>query len=483
MNHVNREQSGYPQHINGLCLIREAPLRASSGGSRVTSAVETTLPGSAGTGTTNDDELARIVVRCMACEARFTGADVLTGCPACGGLLDVIIPTRRKLTPGDLGVGVPATARHSGVWRYGPLLPSLPESALVSRWEGNTPLYRDDRLTRYVGLTDGHLELKHEGHNPTASFKDRGMTVGVSHAKAVGARIVACASTGNTSASLAAYAAAAGIPALVLVPEGKISAGKLAQTIAYGARVVQLEGDFDVALALLRELTEAYDVYLVNSVNPFRLEGQKTIIFEMIEQRAWQPPDWFVLPGGNLGNTAAFGKALIELHAVGLIDRLPRLAVIQAEGAAPFAAYHASGFEEFAPVQAETVATAIKIGNPASTPRARRSIELTNGWVTTVSDDEILDAKAAIDRTGIGCEPASAASLAGLRRLVRDGIVRTDESAVALLTGHILKDTDAVATYHFDDVGGAPRSAANRPIRVAAELSALERTLADALHS
>jgi len=448
----------------------------------VTSVVEATLPDSAATGTTDTEKLARIVIRCMACEARFTGEDVLTKCPACGGLLDVVIPTRHKLTPSDLGVEIPAAAQHSGVWRYLSLLPALPEAALVSRWEGNTPLYRDDRLARYAGLADGNLELKHEGHNPTASFKDRGMTVGVSHAKAVGARIVACASTGNTSASLAAYASAAGIPALVLVPETKVSAGKLAQTIAYGAMVVQVDGDFDAALALLRELTATYDVYLVNSVNPFRLEGQKTIIFEMLEQRGWQPPDWIVLPGGNLGNTSAFGKALIELRAVGLIDRLPRLAVIQAAGAAPFAAYHATGFEEFAPVHAETVATAIKIGNPASTARARRSIELTNGWVTTVDDDEILDAKAAIDRCGIGCEPASAASLAGLRRLVREGIVGSDDTAIALLTGHILKDTDAVTAYHFGEVDGAPRPGANRPIRVAAELSALEQALVDALH-
>jgi threonine synthase len=463
--------------------FRGAPRRASSKESRVTSAVEATLPDSAATGTTDAEKLARIVIRCMACEARFTGADVLAECPECGGLLDVVIPTRRKLTPADLGVDIPAAARHSGVWRYLPLLPALPEASLVSRWEGNTPLYRDDRLARYVGLADGNLELKHEGHNPTASFKDRGMTVGVSHARAVGARIVACASTGNTSASLAAYAAAAGIPALVLVPETKVAAGKLAQTIAYGAKVIQIDGDFDVALALLRQLTAAYDVYLVNSVNPFRLEGQKTIVFEMLEQRGWQVPDWIALPGGNLGNTSAFGKALIELHAVGLIDRVPRLAVIQAAGAAPFAAYHASGFEEFAPVRAETIATAIKIGNPASTARARRSIELTNGWVTTVDDDEILDAKSAIDRSGIGCEPASAASLAGLRRLVREGIVGPDETAVALLTGHILKDADAVAAYHFGDVAGAPRPGANRPIRVAAELSALEQALADALHS
>lgn len=446
----------------------------------MTSAVDAALPEYVHSGPIG--ALSRIVVRCMACEERYTGAEAITSCPACGGLLDVVIPTKRKISPGDLGMGVPPTARHSGVWRYWPLLPALPETALVSRWEGHTPLYSDDRLARYAGLPDGHLELKHEGHNPTASFKDRGMTVGVSHAKAVGARIVACASTGNTSASLAAYAAAAGIPALVLVPETNVAVGKLAQTVAYGAHVVQIDGDFDQALALLRQLTAAYDVYLVNSVNPFRLEGQKTIIFEMLEQRGWQTPDWIVLPGGNLGNTSAFGKALIELQAVGLIDRLPRLAVIQAEGAAPFAAYHASGFEEFEPVHAETVATAIKIGNPASVPRARRSIELTNGWVSTVSDDEILDAKAAIDGAGIGCEPASAASLAGLRRLVREGVVGTADTAVALLTGHMLKDTEAITAYHFDDVAGGARRGANRPRRVAAELPALERALADALH-
>jgi threonine synthase len=441
-----------------------------------------TLPDAAHASDRIGDALSRIVVRCMDCGQRFAGDKALTGCTACGGLLDVEIPLAQKIAPGDLGVGVPEPGLHSGVWRYWPLLPALPPETIVSRWEGRTPLYRDDRLARYAGLRDGHLELKHEGLNPTASFKDRGMTVGVSHARAVGARVVACASTGNTSASLAAYAAAAGIPALVLVPDGKIAAGKLAQTIAYGARVVQVAGDFDAALALLRQLTAAYDVYLVNSVNPFRLEGQKTIVFEMLEQRDWQIPDWIVLPGGNLGNSAAFGKALVELRAVGLIDRLPRLAVVQAAGAAPFAAYFASGYRELAPVVAETVATAIKIGNPASTARARRSLEQTAGWVTTVSDAEILDAKAEIDRAGIGCEPASAASLAGLRRLVREQVVRSGETAVALLTGHLLKDTEAVTSYHFGDVAGAPRSGANRPVRVAAELSALERALADALH-
>ena len=296
----------------------------------------------------------------MECGRQYDGVTPRTACTECGGLLDVVVPLN-SLTPDDLGRGVPEAARNSGVWRYWPLLPQLPGDAIVSRWEGNTALYRDDRLARFAGLQDGALRMKHEGQNPTGSFKDRGMTVGVSHAKAVGAKIIACASTGNTSASLASYAAAAGIPALVLVPATKISAGKVAQTIAYGAKVVQIDGDFDRALALLRELTAAYDVYLVNSVNPFRLEGQKTIMFELLEQLDWQAPDWIALPGGNLGNTSAFGKALAELHQVGLIDRMPRLAVIQAAGAAPFAHYFQSGFEEYEAVQADTVATAIRL--------------------------------------------------------------------------------------------------------------------------
>jgi threonine synthase len=425
--------------------------------------------------------LRQIAVRCMDCGATATSDQALTRCTMCGGLLDVVIPLDRTVSRDAFTTEPPAALRHSGVWRYRELLPELPVESIVTRWEGNTPLYADDRLTDFAGITNGDLAFKHEGHNPTASFKDRGMTVGISHAKAMGAGIVACASTGNTSASLASYAARANLPALVLIPEGKISGGKLAQTVAYGATVVQIDGNFDRALSLLRELTDAYGIYLVNSVNPFRLEGQKTIVFELLEQRGWRVPDVFVVPGGNLGNTAAFGKALTELHAVGLIDRLPRLVVVQAEGAAPFAGYFASGFNSCTPVEAETVATAIKIGNPASTPRARRSIEQTNGFVTTVSDAEILDAKAAIDRVGIGCEPASAASLAGLRRLIAEGILPADLDAVCLLTGHVLKDTEAIVDYHFG-AGSEGRAGANRPLRVAAELPALERALADALH-
>ncbi len=427
---------------------------------------------------------ADLLVRCMDCGATEVADRPLARCPECGGLLDAVVPLDRPLAPAAIGVGLPPKLARSGVWRYRPLLPPLPEAAIVSRWEGNTPLYEDERLAEYAGLAAGSLAFKHEGHNPTASFKDRGMTVGVSHARAVGARIVACASTGNTSASLASYAAAAGLPALVLIPEGKISGGKLAQTLAYGATVVQVAGDFDEALALLRLLTDRYDVYLVNSVNPFRLEGQKTIVCELLEQRGWRVPDVIALPGGNLGNTAAFGKALVELRQVGLIDRLPRLLVVQAAGAAPFAAYYAGGWVAFEPVLAETVATAIKIGNPASTPRARRSLEQTDGLVTTVSDGEIMAAKAAIDGVGIGCEPASAASLAGLRKLVASGEIAAGSDVVCVLTGHVLKDTDAVVAYHLDDDPeiGAARPEANPPISVAAELPALERALADALH-
>ncbi len=418
---------------------------------------------------------------CMACGTVVPGDTAVGVCPRCGGLLDVTLDLPDRIDPATIGQGLPPAIGRSGVWRYRNLLPALPDAAIVNRQEGNTPLYWDDRLSAYAGLT-GAFGVKHEGHNPTASFKDRGMTVGVSHARATGASIVACASTGNTSASLASYAATAGIPALVIIPEGKISGGKLAQTIAYGATVVQVEGDFDLALSLLRELTTKHDVYLCNSVNPFRLEGQKTIIFELMEQLGWRVPDVIALPGGNLGNTGAFGKALGELLQVGLIDRLPRLAIIQAVGASPFAAYHAGGWSAYAPMAAETIATAIKIGDPASTPRARRSVELTGGLVTTVTDDEIMDAKAAIDRAGIGCEPASAASLAGTRRLVAEGHIAPDATVVGILTGHVLKDTDAVVTYHLTDLDGATRPGANRPVRIAANLAALERVVDDALH-
>jgi threonine synthase len=282
--------------------------------------------------------------------------------------------------------------------------------------------------------------LKHEGHNPTGSFKDRGMTVGVTQAVRIGARAVACASTGNTAASLAAYAAQARIPALVLVPAGAIAAGKLGQALAYGARTLLVRGDFDDCMRLVEEAGSRIGIYLLNSVNPFRIEGQKTIILELLQQLGWEPPEWIVLPAGNLGNLSAFGKALREMREYGVITRVPRLVAVQAEGAAPFAQGFAEGFRQRHRVQAETVASAIRIGNPASWDRAVQAIRETDGLVLTATDAEILEAKAVVDRSGVGCEPASGAAIAGARQLAASGRLGPDDRVVAVLTGHVLKD-------------------------------------------
>jgi threonine synthase len=385
--------------------------------------------------------------RCGSCGEEMLERDPSIRCRQCSGLLEIQHrppPLRgaalrelfdaRRPEPTEPGV--------SGVWRFGELIMPGLETDPVSHPEGNTPLLARPTLSRWAGVAD--LELKHEGHNPSGSFKDRGMTVGVTQALRLGARGVVCASTGNTSASLAAYAAQAGLPAFVLIPDGKVALGKLAQTIGYGARVLGVRGDFDACLAMVEAGSESLGLYLLNSVNPWRVEGQKTIIFELLQQRRWEPPDWIILPGGNLGNTSAFGKALEEAAAWGLIDRVPRLLVVQAEGAAPFARGFEEGFRERIRVQASTIATAIRIGDPASWDRAVRAIRFTDGAVTTVSDEEIMAAKAAIDRSGVGCEPASAATLAGLRRAVNAGRIRPGESVVAILTGHMLKDPEVL---------------------------------------
>jgi threonine synthase len=355
------------------------------------------------------------------------------------------------------------------VWRFRELLLPGP-GPVVTHPEGNTALYRSDAVARFVGLED--LSLKHEGENPTGSFKDRGMTVAVTHAVRSGARAVACASTGNTSASMAAYAAQAGLPALVFVPAGRIAAGKLAQALAYGARTLLVRGDFDTCLRLVREASEKLEMALLNSINPWRIEGQKTIVWEMLQQLGWRPPDWIVVPAGNLGNTAAFGKALREARGLGLIPRLPRVASIQARGANPFYRSFRTGFRRRFRVEAETVATAIRIGDPASHERAVRTIRETRGVVDVVSDREILEAKAVVDGAGIGCEPASAAAVAGARRLVRQGVIRPGESVVAVLTGHLLKDPDAVLSFRS---ARGPRR--NPPVEIEARLSAVERVL------
>jgi threonine synthase len=414
---------------------------------------------------------------CISCGNEVVETDPHPRCIVCGGLLEV-----RHRPPGLTAAeliqrfterrGSQPGATASGVWRFREIvLPSA--DVVVSHPEGNTPLLHRVALDRWVGLDN--LLLKHEGHNPTGSFKDRGMTVGVTQAKRIGAAAVACASTGNTSASLAAYAAQAGLPALVLVPLEGVATGKLAQSLAYGAKTLLVRGDFDDCLRLIEQASEQLGVYLLNSINPFRVEGQKTIVLELLQQLAWEPPDWIVLPAGNLGNTAAFGKALREAYAWKLITRMPRLAAVQAEGAAPFAQSFAEGFAEKHRVKADTVATAIKIGNPASYDRAVQAITETNGVVLAVSDAELLEAKAAIDASGVGCEPASAVTLAGIRRLIRTGQAKRTDRAIAVLTGHILKDSALLLRYHQEI--DPPPPGANRPVVIDPDLREVERVL------
>ena len=339
----------------------------------------------------------------------------------------------------------------SGVWRYRELILPAPERYVVTRPEGNTGLYPvgiencgPSRVGhRQIGVYAGleRFFLKHEGENPTGSFKDRGMTVGVTMAQMLGARAVACASTGNTSASLASYAAQAGMRGIVFLPAGHVAGGKLAQSLAYGAQTVQIEGDFDDAMRLVEQVCNELGIYLLNSLNPFRVEGQKAIGFELLQQLDWQAPDWLVLPAGNLGNTSAIGKAFRQAYELSLISHIPRIASIQAAGANPFYRSFTQKFAQRESVQADTVATAIKIGNPVSYTRARRVIEGCDGVVEEVTYAEILAAKAIIDRAGIGCEPASAATLAGVRKLVARGVIKHDESVVGILTGNLLKDS------------------------------------------
>lgn len=423
----------------------------------------------------------QLPVQCASCGYLTAGTSPITSCPECGGLLDAVIDLDRTITPATFNAERFTLKNSSGVWRYRALLPAFADEHIVSRREGNTPLYWHDSLADYAGLKHGAMGVKHEGHNPTGSFKDRGMTVAVTHAKSVGAKVIACASTGNTSASLASYGATAGIPALVLIPDGKISISKLSQTLAFGATVVQVAGDFDVALKMLREVTDEFDVYLANSVNPFRPEGQKTIVLEILDELGWQAPDVIALPGGNLGNTAAFGKAIHEAHAVGLIDRVPKIVTVQAEGASPFYKYFETGFDHYETMVPNTIATAINIGAPASVDRARRAIQNTGGIVTSVTDDELMDAKAVIDAAGIGCEPASATSLAGIRKLVAAGEIPADAKVVGVLTGNILKDTDNIVKYHLEDVNGASLARANRPIRIEATMDAMKKVLDNAI--
>jgi threonine synthase len=400
------------------------------------------------------------------CRARFPITEVLYNCPKCGGLLEAVYGKPAQSAPELKALwrarGCSNSALdQSGVWRYRELIPFLDDVAhVVTLREGCTPLLPGPLAARFGGL-DG-LTFKHQGFNPTGSFKDNGMTCGAAQARRLGMTRVACVSTGNTSASMAAYASAGGLEPIIFIPHGNIAFGKLAQALEYGAKTIQVEANFDQILALVRTLADRLGIYLLNSINPFRIEGQKTIMAEMLDQRDWHVPDWVVLPGGNLGNISAFGKGLRELRDLGFIDRLPRLAVIQAEGAAPFYdLWHAGDRSALHAVEhPETLATAIKIGDPISWPKALFEVTESGGTVEKVSEQEIADAKAVIGRCGIGCEPASAATLAGIRKLTAQRIIQSDSDVVAVLTGNVLKDPTYIHEYHT----GVLRSPSAAPI-------------------
>jgi threonine synthase len=435
--------------------------------------------------------------RCIACGDLSDRASQSFRCSHCGDLLEITYPDWQQA--GCEAQSLKSTWRQrrlseaaidqSGVWRFRDLLPALVrEDQAITLREGNTPLYELPQCARTTGVP--RLFAKHQGLNPTGSFKDAGMTVAASFARLAGFRWVACASTGNTSASMAAYAARGGMRSLVLVPDGKISWSKLSQALDYGAVTCQLRTDFDGCLRLLQELVLRAPVYQLNSINPFRLEGQKTVALELLEQLDWQPPDHIIVPGGNLGNSSAIGKALVEMRDLGLISRLPKLSVIQAEGAnALVRTLREADGKRLVGVQAETRATAIRIGNPASWKKAVHVLEATGGVCEQVTEIEIAQAKAEIGAEGIGCEPASAVTLAGLKKLVKQGRVKADESVVLVLTGNLLKDPDFTLGFHRGDlfIGTADQGASaglnplrRPPIVLDATLEAVIQTLEQA---
>ncbi len=379
--------------------------------------------------------------QCIECSRKFDPSRRLYTCPDCGGLLEIEF---------DLSAIAEELGKHPlkgppSVWKYGVFLPVRDRSKIVTLREGGTPLYRCQRLAERLGVRE--LYVKYEGANPTGSFKDRGMTVGVTRALEYGVSTVACASTGNTSASLAAYASKAGLRCLVLLPKGKVALGKLVQAMIYGAEIIAIEGNFDQALQLVERLCrERGDIYLLNSVNPFRPQGQKTIGFEIADELGWEVPDRVVVPMGNCANIWAIYKGFYELREVGLTGRIPRMTGIQAEGAKPIVEAIKKGLERFVPVpNPETIATAIRIGNPVNGPKAIRAIRRSGGTAESVTDEEIIEAQKLLARVeGIGVEPASAATVAGLKKLLESGEVGRDERVVCVATGNVLKDPDEV---------------------------------------
>ena len=452
--------------------------------------------------------------RCMHpdCMATYGENEVLYACPKCGSLLDVAYDWNRCELPSSLsfferrwstpGRDPVARADYSGVWRFRELLPFTPLENIVTLGEGRTTLQQADSLGAAIGLKPGHLFLQYEGFNPSGSFKDNGMTAAFTVARRCGAASVACASTGNTSASMAMYARHAAaidgrpLRAVVFVGGEKIAFGKLAQALDFGATTIQIEGDFDACMKLVQEAAARFGLYLMNSVNPFRLEGQKTIMYRVLEGLSWEAPDWIIVPGGNLGNSSAFGKAFFELKELGLVKRVPRLAIINAMGANALSELTAGGLEyaggrfDAARVKsyfdnwqangrkAKTIASAIEIGRPVNLSKALRSLHVMDGVVRQVSDEQILDGKALVGSHGFGCEPASGASVAGLEVLLSEQVISPSDRVVCILTGHGLKDPDATIAYHQRvSANSAGRRYTNPPVRCATDLGAIETIL------
>jgi threonine synthase len=460
-------------------------------------------------------DTAQAFQQCLSpdCGATFDVGDVYTACPKCGSLLDVSYDWERTPPPESLRWFEQKWARRndplcrSGVWRFHELLPFAPADRIVTIGEGQTPLVPTAGVAQYVGMKAGCLYLEYEGMNPSGSFKDNGMTAAFTHAHTIGAKRAACASTGNTSASLALYCCATKLmQAVIFIGSGKISYGKLSQALDYGALTIQIAGDFDDAMHRVQQVSQQLGIYLVNSVNPFRLEGQKTIMYRVLESLEWQPPDWIVVPGGNLGNSSAFGKAFHELHQLGLIDRIPRLAVINAAGANTLnELYNERGLrwnggrpdmkvvdKYYAELdsragKADTIASAIEINRPVNLTKCLRALECCDGVVREVTDQQILDAKAQVGANGFGCEPASAASVAGAKLLREQGVIAPSDRVVCILTGHQLKDPTATVAYHTTDqeefnrvLGkrGVSRAAfANRAVKVENDLDAIVQAI------
>jgi len=447
------------------------------------------------------------------CDGALAADDTSFTCPKCGGLLDVAYDWNRLKPPPALAWFESKWAERSnplsfsGVWRFRELLPFAPPDKIMTIGEGQTVLQRADAVAQFVGMNAGCLHLQYEGMNPSGSFKDNGMTAAFTHARMTGAKRAACASTGNTSASLAVFCSATGLMrAIIFIGSGKISYGKLAQALDHGALTVQITGDFDDAMQRVQQVSRRLGIYLVNSVNPFRLEGQKTIMYRILEAMRWEVPDWIVVPGGNLGNVSSFGKAFIELMDLGLIKRPPRLAVINAAGANTFhQLYEKNGLRwnagqpdaklidgyyqslDMEKIRAATIASAIEINHPVNLHKALRALDRCGGVAREATDQEILDAKAKVGAGGLGCEPASAASVAGAKKLRREGIIAPSDRVVCVLTGHQLKDPTATVAYHsadrktFDDVlghrGVRRATFANRAVQVPNDLDEIIKAI------